>query len=148
MKAFPVKIPTLWRQAFPALVLGAIVTKGHMWFQGQPFSLPDKLPLMGVAAAVVAGTYFLQPTLAGPLGLKVMSSWGFRRFVAWSEIESVALGRLYFVQPSLKLLDAQGRAYWIALDTKDMRGLYDLALACGGSAHPLTQALETPLFAL
>ena len=119
-----------------------------MWLQGEPFSLPSTLPLMGVAAVVVAVVYFFQPTLAGPEGLKVMNSFGFRRLVKWTEIQSTTLGRLYFVQPSLKLVDHRGRAYWIARDTKDMKGLHEVAMSCGGPSHPLTRALEIPLFAL
>jgi hypothetical protein len=119
-----------------------------MWLQGQPFSLPNTLPLMGVAALFVAIVYFLQPTLAGPAGLKVMNTWGFRRQLEWSNIKAVSLGRLYLVQPSLKIVDGKGRAYWIARDTKDMKGLYAIARSCGGPDHPLTKALETPLFAL
>ena len=148
MKSFPVKIPTLWRQAFPGLVLGALVARFMMWFQGEPFSIPNTLPLMGVAAVMVALTYFFQPTLAGPDGLKAMNSFGFRQFVKWSDVQQVTFGRLYWVQPSLKLVDQKGRAYWIARDTKDMKGLHSLALACGGPQHPLVKALETPLFAL
>ena len=148
MKSFPVKIPTLWRQAFPGLILGAMIARVSLWVQGEPFSVPNTLPLMGVAAVLVAVIYFFQPTLAGPEGVQVMNSFGFRRLVKWSDIQTTTLGRLYFVQPSLKILDLRGRAYWIARDTKDMNGLYAIARACGGVDHPLTKALETPLFAL
>jgi hypothetical protein len=119
-----------------------------MWLQGEPFSLPNTLPLMAVSAVLVALTYYLQPTLAGPSGLKAMTAWGLRRAVNWSDIESVSFARYYFMQPSLKLVDRQRRAYWIAKDTRDMGGLYQRALAHGGASHPLTRALETPLHAL
>jgi hypothetical protein len=148
LKSFPVKIPTLWRQAFPGLVLGALVARVNLWVQGEPFSLPNTLPLMGVAAVVVITIYFFQPTLCGASGLKVMNGWGIRKFVAWPEIGQVTLGRLYFIQPSLKLTDLQGRTFWIARDTKDLLGLHTLAVKYGGSSHPLTLALETPLFRL
>jgi len=148
LKAFPVKIPTLWRQAFPGLVLGALVARINLWIQGEPFSLPSTLPLMGLAAVVVVVVYFFQPTLCGASGLKVMGTWGFRRHVAWPEIREVSFSRLYHLQPSLKLIDGHGRAHWIARDTKDLRGLHALAKQFGGPSHPLTVALETPLFQL
>jgi hypothetical protein len=148
LKPFPVKLPTLWRQAFPGLVLGGVVGSGVEWIQGQAFSLPNTLPLMVAAALLVALTYFLQPTLVGAPGLKLMTAWGFRRHVPWSEIKTVSMARLFLVQPSLKLTDSAGRAYWIAKDTKDLRGLHALAVLHGGKDHPLTRALETPLFQL
>jgi hypothetical protein len=148
MKAFPVKLPTLWRQIFPSLVAGAVLGNGLRWLRGEPFSLPETLPLMLTAAVVVAATYFFSPTLAGAEGLKVMTAWGFRRPVRWEEIQSVSFARLYFFQPSFKLVTARGRSYWIARDTKDMAGLHALAFARGGPDHPLTRALETPLYAL
>jgi hypothetical protein len=148
MKSFPVKIPTLWRQAFPGLVLGALVARASLWLQGQPFSWPETWPLMLVAAAMVCAMYFFQPTQAGPAGLKAMQYSGLRRFVAWSEVGEVGFGRLYFIQPSLRLVDRQGRVYWIARDTRDLKGLHALARQFAGPAHPLTRALETPLFAL
>jgi hypothetical protein len=148
MKPFPVKIPTLWRQAFPGLLMGGVVARCIEWTQGQAFSLPNTLPMMAVAAVLVAVAYFFQPTLAGAAGLKLMSAWGFRRQVAWHDIQSVTLARLFWVQPSLKLTDGAGRAHWIARDTKDLRGLHALALQHGGKDHPLTRALETPLFHL
>ena len=148
MKAFRVKIPTLWRQASAGLLLGAFTARLLLWWEGEPFSLPNTLPLMGVAAVVVALLYLFSPTLAGPAGLKVMNAWGFRRPVAWAEIERVSFARMYFVQPALKLVTTAGRTYWIARDTKDLDGLHALALVHGGQGHPLTQALETPLHAL
>jgi hypothetical protein len=148
MKPFPVKVQTLWRQAFPGLVLGGVVGRGVEWIQGQAFSLPNTLPMMAVAAIIVAMGYFLQPTLGGATGLKLMSVWGFRRHVAWSDIQTVSLARLLLVQPSLKVTDNAGRTHWIARDTKDLHGLHALALRHGGKTHPLTLALETPLFQL
>lgn len=148
MKAFPVKIPTLWRQAFPGLVLGALTGRVLMWAQGEPFSLPNTLPLMAVAAVFVVLLYVLQPTLAGEAGVKAMTVWGTRRLLRWTDIESVAFARLYGLQPSLKLVDRRGRACWIARDTRDLAGLYTLAVAHGGADHPLTRALQTPLHAL
>lgn len=148
MKPFRVKVAALWRHAFPGLVLGAIAGRVILWVQGQPFSLPSTLPLMGVAAVMVALTYYLLPTLAGEQGLKVMNSWGLRSFLRWSDIKSVGFARWYLVQPSLKLTDHDGKAYWIAKDTKGLEVLHDLAVRHGGKDHPLAKALETPLYAL
>jgi hypothetical protein len=129
-------------------VLGAIVGRVSLWVQGQPFSLPSTLPLMVIAAVLVALMYYLLPTLAGEQGVKAMNTWGIRRLVPWSEIKSVTFARWYLVQPSLKLVDQDGNAYWIAKDTKDLGALHALAVQHGGAAHPLAQALETPLYAL
>jgi hypothetical protein len=148
MRAFRVKIPTLWRQAFPGLMLGAVVGRLSRWIQGEPFSWPETLPMMAIAAVLVMSIYYLQPTLGGPQGIKAMNSWGFRRALKWSDIVSVGFGRMYGMQPSLKLLDRHGRAHWIARDTKDLGALHRLAVEHGGAHHPLAQALETPLHAL
>ncbi len=145
---FRVKLPTLWRQAFPGLVLGAVVGRVSLWIQGEPFSLPNTLPLMAIAAAMVVVLYYFSPTLAGQQGIKAMNSWGVRRLVPWSEVESVSFARMYWIQPSLKLIDHAGRAYWIARDTKDLRGLHAITVQFGGSSHPLAKALEVPLYAL
>ena len=127
---------------------GAIVGRLSSWMQGEPFSLPKTLPLMVVAALLVVLLHFLQPTLAGADGVKAITAWGTRGFVAWGDIERVAFGRLYLLQPSLKLTDRRGRAYWIATDTKDLGALHALACRYGGADHPLAKALETPLHAL
>ena len=148
LKSFPVKIPTLWRQAFPGLLLGTIVARLSLWVQGEPFTLPSTLPLMAIAAVLVVLIYYLQPTLAGERGLKAMNVWGVRKFVNWSDIESVNFARWYLVQPSLRLVDRGGRTYWIAKDTKDLGALHALAVKHGGASHPLARALETPLHAL
>ena len=129
-------------------MLGAVVGRLSMWAQGQPFALPSTLPLMAVAATLVVLIYYLQPTLAGKEGVKAMNNWGVRKFVKWLDIEAVTFARWYLVQPSLKLVDRSGRAYWIARDTKDLGALHALAVEYGGNGHPLARALETPLHAL
>jgi hypothetical protein len=148
MKSFRIKLPALWRQAFPGLVAGALVANFSFWLQGEPFSLPNTLPLMGVAAAIVVTYYYFAPTVAGEQGLKVMNSWGFRKLLPWADVESVAFARMHWVQPSLKLVDGRGRAYWIARDTEDLQDLHAIAAQFGGTQHPLTKALETPLHSL
>jgi hypothetical protein len=148
MKSFPVKIPTLWRQAFPAMMIGAAGSKLKHWLQGEPLTMPNTLPYMVVAAVVVAYSYFLQPTMAGPKGLKAMRTWGWRSLVAWTEITDVTFARYYLLQPSFRLVDVKGNVYWIARDTKDLKGLYATAKEFGGPDHPFTKALETPLFAV
>lgn len=148
MKGFPIKLPTLWRQVFPAMVLGGLTSRALLWLQGQPFNWPDTLPMMVAAAVLVLMIYFFQPTQAGETGLHVMNIWGFRRRLAWADVQSVSFARLYLLQPSLRLLDARGRSYWIATDTKDLAGLHELARAHGGAGHPLTLTLETPLYKL
>jgi hypothetical protein len=148
MERFPVKLPALWRQAFPGLVLGAVVGRVSLWVQGQPFSWPATLPLMAVAAVMVVALYVLTPTLAGPAGLKVTTFWGIRRPLAWGDVVSARLARLYLVVPSIELRDARGRRFWISRDTRNLARLHALARAHGGPAHPLTRVLETPLHGL
>ena len=103
---------------------------------------------MGFTAGAVAIVYFLQPTMCGAQGLRLMTIWGFRRSLSWEQIAQVTFARLYLLQPSLKLIDSQGRIYCISRETKDNDGLYAEALKFGGPAHPLTRALQTPLHAL
>lgn len=148
MQSFPVKLPTLWRQVFPAGLFGALLGRGLLWLEGQPFSWPNTLPLMAVAALGVLAIYFFQPNQAGPGGLNLMNSWGFRRRLEWSDIQSADFARMYYLQPSVRLKDARGRSHWIATDTKDLKGLHALAVAHGGADHPLARALETPLYKL
>lgn len=148
MNTYPVKIPTLWHQASQGLLLGAVVARVSLWLQGAPFSWPDTLPFMGFTALVVTLVYFFQPTTCSAQGLNVMTTWGFRRSVGWDQITQVSFARLYMLQPSIKLVDDQGRSYWISRDTKDLKRLHADALMYGGASHPLTQALQTPFFEL
>ncbi|MDX2220726.1 MAG: hypothetical protein SF172_17030 [Burkholderiales bacterium] len=148
MKDFPIKLPTLWRQVFPAMLLGGLTSRGLLWLEGQPFNWPDTLPMMAVAAVIVLLVHFFQPSQAGEAGLHVMNTWGFRRKLAWADVQSVSFARLYLLQPSMRLRDGEGRSYWIAIDTHDLAGLHELARAHGGPGHPLTVALETPLHKL
>ena len=148
MNAFPIKPQTLWRQAFPGLLLGALASRAASWLNGEPFSWPNTVPLMAIAAVMVVAIHFLQPTLCGESGVKAVNTWGFRRHIAWTDIKSVSLSRLYLIQPSLKLVDLAGRRYWIARDTKNLGCMHKLAKAHGGANHPLTVALETPLYQL
>ncbi|MBX3635424.1 MAG: hypothetical protein KF683_08575 [Rubrivivax sp.] len=148
MQSFPVKIPSLWRQSLGGMTAGAVAARLLQWAQGEPFSWPASLPMMGTAAVLVALVYFLQPTRAGSEGLKLMTSWGLRRTLPWSAVRQVTLARLHLLQPALKVLDHEGRVYWIDRETKNLRGLHELALRHGGEDHPLTRALRTPLHAL
>jgi hypothetical protein len=128
--------------------VGGLIARASQWAQGEPFSLPSTLPLMAIAAAMVVLMYFLQPTLCGPNGLKLMTRWGYRRHLKWSDVAAVSLDRAFFVQPSLKVQDPRGRVHWIARDTKNLKGLHGLAIQHAGTGHPLVQALEIPLYAL
>jgi hypothetical protein len=128
-------------------MIGAVAAKLKHWLLGEPFTMPNTLPFMVLAAVVVAFSYFVQPTLAGARGLRAMRSWGWRSHVRWEEITQVTFARYYLVQPSFRLLDNSGKVYWIARETKDMKGLHAIAREFGGPSHPLTKALETPLYA-
>lgn len=148
MQSFPVKLPTLWRQVFPGLVLGALLGRASQALQGETFSWPHTAPLMVAAAVVVLLGHALQPTQAGPAGLRAMTPWGFRRAVPWDDIASASFARMFLLQPSIRLLDKQGRSYWIARDTKNLPGLHGVAQTYGGRSHPLTRVLEVPLYKL
>jgi hypothetical protein len=145
--AFRVKLPALWRQVFPGLLAGAVVGRVLLWLEGKPFSWPQTLPLMAVAAVVVVLVHVLQPARAGAGGLLLMTTWGYRRRLAWADIVSAEFGRFVFL-PSLRLKDTRGRSHWIERDILGLPALYALAREHGGPAHPLTRALETPLYAL
>ena len=108
-------------------MLGAAGAKFKHWLQGEPLPMPNTLPYMVLAAVVVAYSYFIQPTMAGPKGMKAMRSWGWRSVVGWTEIADVTFARYYLLQPSFRLVDVKGRVYWIARDTKDLKGLYAIA---------------------
>jgi hypothetical protein len=148
MQSFRVKLPALWRQTFPALVIGASLAQVINWLEGQPWSWPPTLLLMGIAAVMVLGMHWLQPTQAGPQGLRLMGADGLRRAVRWDEIVEVRMGRMHGLQPALRIIDRRGRSLWLPRDTHDLRGLHALALHHGGAEHPLTRALATPLYAL
>lgn len=148
MQNFPVRLPALWRQAFPGLMAGAVASRAWAWLHGEPFSWPQSLPLMAVAALVVVCIHLLQPNQAGPEGLVLGTSWGWRRQVAWEDIVEARHARLFPFQHAIRLCDRQGRVYWLPRETQDLAGLHRLALARGGPAHPLTLALEVPMYRL
>jgi hypothetical protein len=147
LESFRIKLPTLWRQASAGMLVGALTSSGLQWAQGNPFNWPDTLPMTLAAAVAAVVSYLLQPTLAGPEGLHVMNSWGLRRRLGWADVEHAALARQHGLWPSFKLLDAQGRAYWISRDTLGLEQLHHLALQHGGTTHPLVRVLRTPLYA-
>lgn len=148
MQNFPVRLPALWRQAFPGLMAGALTGRAWSWLQGEAFSWPQTLPLMAAAALLVVFIHLLQPTQAGPEGLVLGTSWGWRRPVGWEDIVEARHARLFPVQPAIRLCDRQGRVYWIPRETQDLPGLHALARARGGPGHPLTLALEVPMYRL
>jgi hypothetical protein len=144
---FRIKLPALWRQASAGLLAGAVAGRASLWLQGEPFSWPGTVPMMLATALVTVAAYLLQPTLAGPAGLKLLNNWGLRRTLAWDDVRSADLARMYGLQPSFRLRDARGRAHRIARDTEDLAGLHAIALRHGGPGHPLVQVLSTPLYA-
>ncbi len=148
MQNFPVRLASLWRQAFPGLMAGAVASRGWSWLEGGAFSWPQSLPLMLLAAVLVVALHLLLPTQAGPEGLVLGTAWGWRRRVGWEDIVEVRHARLFPMQQGMRLRDRQGRIFWISRDTEDLSGLHALALSRGGPAHPLTLALEMPMHRL
>lgn len=148
MQRFPVRLPALWRQAFPSAMLGALTGQGLGWLQGEPFSWPQSLPLMAAAAVTVVLIYLLMPTEAGPEGLKLGTFWGWRRNVAWEDIASAEHLRGVPLVVGIRLRDRRGRNYLLPRDTVGLPALHALAHARGGPQHPLTRALEVPMYRL
>ena len=148
MQRFPMRLPALWRQAFPGVMAGALASQGWGWLQGHAFSWPQSLPLMAAAAVTVVMIYLLMPTEAGPEGLKLNSFWGWRRHVAWEDVVSAEHLRGVPLMVGIRLRDRRGRNYLLPRDTVGLPALHALAHSRGGPEHPLTRALEVPMYRL
>lgn len=148
MQRFPVRLPALWRQAFPGVLAGAVAGQAWGWLHGAAFSWPQSLPLMAGAAVTVVLVHLLMPTEAGPQGLLLNSTWRGRRLVAWEDIVSAEHRRGLTFQGSICLHDRQGRSYVLPRDTTNLPALHELAFSRGGPQHPLTRALERPMYLL
>jgi hypothetical protein len=148
MTKFPLKLSALWRQIYPALLAGALLSQAIEWMRGNPFSLPSMFNLMALATAYVLYSHWLYPTMAGPAGLSLLNMWGRRHAVPWDAISDVRLARQYFIYPSLRVRCNKGRVYWIGTDCARLAELHALATRHGGPQHPLALALSTPLYAL
>lgn len=148
MQRFPVRLPALWRQAFPGVMAGAVAGQGWGWLHGEAFSWPQSLPMMVTAALTVVLVYLLAPTEAGPAGLKLGTFWGWRRSVAWEDIASAEHLRGVPLMVGIRLRDHQGRNYLLPRDTVRLPALHTLARTHGGPQHPLTLALEVPMYRL
>lgn len=148
MTKFPLKLSALWRQIYPALLLGALTSQVIEWLRGNPFSLPSMFPLMAMATVYVLYSHWLYPPMAGPNGLSLLNMWGARRPIAWDEVSEVRLARQYGIYPSLRVRNKQGQVYWIGTDCTRLADLHALAERHGGPQHPLALALATPLYAL
>ncbi len=149
MTKFPIKLPALWRQIYPALLIAAIVGQGYEWLQGGSFNLTRVMPmLMAASVFYVLHMYWFCPTLAGVAGLKLINGWGWRRRVAWSEIVEVHQARRLKCIPSLRVVCASGQVYWFDTEIANLAKLHSIALEAGGPEHPLVMALSTPQYAL
>jgi hypothetical protein len=148
MTKFPLKLTALWRQIYPALLFGALLSQAIEWMRGNPFSLPSMFPLMALATVYVLYSHWLSPTMAGPAGLSLLNMWGARRAVPWGDVSEVRLARQYGIYPSFRVRCSKGRVYWIGTDCSRLAQLHALAERHGGPQHPLTLALATPLYAL
>lgn len=148
MQRFPVRLPALWRQAFPGVMAGAVAGQAWGWLQGEAFSWPQSLPMMVTAVITVVLVHLLMPTEAGPDGLKLGTFWGWRRSVAWEDIVSAEHLRGVPLMVGIRLRDRQGRNYLLPRDTVGLPTLHALAHARGGPRHPLTLALEVPMYRL
>jgi hypothetical protein len=148
MTKFPLKISALWRQIYPALMVGGCLGQGYEWLRGGTFHLPNLMMIMGVAVLFVLYMRLIHPTMAGGTGLKLINGWGLRRPVAWDEIIEVRHARQFGFIPSLRIVASKGRVYWIGTEIGNLAELHALATTYGGPQHPLATALATPQYAL
>jgi len=146
----PTRLPVLWRVMVLSLTLGALLSRGLAWADGEAFrSLPTFI-IMAVAAPSVLLTYMALPARAGEAGLKLFDRWGLPRRLAWSEIRDVQLARWPYLlfAPSLKVTLLDGSVRWLPRESGRLGELHALAVRVVGPGHALVKALETPLHAL
>ncbi len=148
MTKFPLKLTALWRQIYPALLIGAFFSQAVEWLRGNPFNVPSMFPVMALTTVAVLYSHWLYPTMAGPAGLRLLTWWGTRQPVAWDEVSEVRLARQLGIYPSMRVRCKKGRVYWIGTDCAHLNKLHALAEQYGGPHHPLTLALATPLYSL
>lgn len=146
----PTRLPLLWRLMVLSLTLGVLLARALDWLQGEPFRGVPTLFVMALAAPSVLLWHFGFAGRAGEQGLKLFDAAGFPRRVRWDEIEAARLARWPYLlwAPALRVQLRDGRVRWLPRETQGLAGLHALALRVGGPAHPLVQALETPLHRL
>jgi hypothetical protein len=143
----PTRPAVLWRQAMPAVMLGAATAQVWRLLDGQVFAWPSTLVFMAVAAGGVVFTFVALPAKASVQHLWLYVWGGWLRRIEWAEVQDVQLGRWLFT-PAFHLRTRDGRSLYLPRDTLGLERLHALALQQGGPSHPLVRALETPLYRL
>lgn len=143
----PTRLPLLWRVMVLGLTLGTLAARAWDWLHGEPFRGVPTHFVLAIAVPSVLLWYFGFAGRAGEAGLKLFDAAGFPRRVAWGEIQAVSLARWPYMlfAPALKIELRDGRVRWLPRETQGLAELHALALRVVGPAHPLVQALETPL---
>jgi hypothetical protein len=153
-RAYPLRLPTrvalLWRVAVLGMTLGAMAARLWSWSQGEEFRTLSSLVIMALAAPWVLLLHLGFPARAGDQGLRLFDAWGWPHRLAWSDIREVELSRWPYMvfAPALRLRMADGSVRWLPRETQNLAALHALVLARCGPAHPLAQALQTPLYRL
>jgi hypothetical protein len=144
-RTFPLKPGALWRAVWLGVLVGASSFAALDWLMGRPFSPRPTIALAIAAAITCAILYFVLGTRANSQRLLLANSWGARSALSWQDIASVVYMKRGG-QPQWRITSTAGKHFWLARDTKNLRGLYELALKHGGTNNPLVKALERPVY--
>jgi hypothetical protein len=144
-QAFPLKPGALWRSVWLGTLAGVFLTASIDWLSGKPFSFRTTAGVVAGAAAGCVFLYFFACTRANAERLLITDSRGIRRRLRWPDIAEVVFTRRWGF-PQWRITSAAGKAHWLSRETKNLRGLYELARQHGGPDHPLVKALERPVY--
>ncbi len=144
-QAFRLQPSALWRAVWLGVVVGGSSVAALDWLSGRPFSPRPTILMAAAAAATCAVLYFLLGTRANSQQILLADSWGTRRPLRWADIALVSYMKRGG-QPQWRITSTAGKHFWLARETKNLRGLYALAREHGGEDHPLVKALEKPIY--
>jgi hypothetical protein len=144
-QSFPLKPGALWRAVWLGTLVGVFFTASIDWLRGEPFSFRTTAGVVAGAAVACLFMYFVVCTRVNSTRLLITDSSGMRRDLRWDEISDVTFTKRWGF-PQWCLTSISGKYHWLARDTKNLRGLYELARKHGGENHPLVKALEKPIY--
>lgn len=144
---FPLNPITLWRIGAPSALIGGLCAATHNWLTGGDFAWPKTIAVAIGAGLVTLMGYYLQPTLLRGDQLYISNIWGFRQWLALSDIVSITQKK-YIGQPGFRIVAKTGKAYWLARETVRLAELHERVVAAAGENNPLAVALRTPLYQL
>lgn len=146
-RRFPLNPVTLWRIGAPSALLGGLCAATHNWWTSGTFAWPKTIAVAIGAAVVTFMGYYLQPTLLRGERLYISNLWGFRQWLALSDIATVSQKR-YLRQPGFRIVANNGKSYWLSRETVRLGELHERIVAVAGESNPLAVALRTPLHQL